>query len=175
MWEPPLPFLVSSLKEAVLGPFGGAPTAPTTPRRAPRNTGRTPTASTTLTAPHRLCKAHQPHRPRRPRRPRPQKAADLKKMRAQTLITPERAKYSGTGLEWPPSCERRSQVQRRQARGSASCAHTLEAFCPSSSSKARVFAEVTEARSKSRRVRCGWGRKHGDERALEETAAVYQH
>ena len=35
--------------------------------------------------------------------------------------------------------------------------------------------EVAEARSESRRVRCGWGHKHGGERALEETAAVYQH
>ena len=74
----------------------------------------------------------------------------------------------------PPSCERRSQVQRRQAGEGASCALFWEAFCPSSSSQTRVFVEVAKAKSESKRVRCGWGHKHGGERALKETAAVYQ-
>ena len=43
-----------------------------------------------------------------------------------------------------------------------SCTLVLEAFCPSSSSQARVFVEVTEARSESSRVRCGWGYKMGE-------------
>ena len=58
----------------------------------------------------------------------------------------------------PPSWVRRSQVQRCQARGSASCALLWEAFCPSSSSQTCVFVEVAEARSRARRVRDGWGR-----------------
>ena len=48
----------------------------------------------------------------------------------------------------------------------------LEAFCPSSSSQACVFVVVAGAGSESRRVRCGWGRKYGGERAPEGTAAV---
>ena len=39
----------------------------------------------------------------------------------------------------PPSCVRRIQVQRRQARGSASCVLLWGALCPSSSSQTRVL------------------------------------
>ena len=58
---------------------------------------------------------------------------------------------------WRPSCAHRSQVQRRQARESASCALLWGAFRPSSGSQARVFVEVAEARSRARRALYGWG------------------